>query len=249
MKTDFSINVQVNLGVTPEIVALVNAILSHRPTIAPTAEEALNGNGQVDNKPEDTPAQPQQPTNKRGRKKKEEAAADKSEPTKEPAGDEQQEAAANEADANGEQVAEQEEAKAEEAAPQNEGQAKAQAEEAAPQNEGQAKAQAEEAAPQNEGQAKAQAEAEQKPLTAEDVRAAIHATRQRIEGEDYKENTNGDLYKKYHKPLTAQFKNIAALLGADKPSALPTDKIANFIEQCDGLQIMEDGTIGSNCPF
>lgn len=219
MKTDFSINVQVNLGVTPEIVALVNAILSHRPTVAPTAEEALDGNGQVNNKPEDTTAQPQQPTNKRGRKKKEDAAADKPEPTKEPAGDEQQEAEANEADANGEQVAEQEEAKAEEATPQN------------------------------EGQAKAQAEAEQKPLTAEDVRAAMHKTRQRIEGEDYKENTNGDLYKKYHKPLTAQFKNIAALLGADKPSALPSDKIANFIEQCDGLQIMEDGTIGSNCPF
>lgn len=176
MKTDFSINVQVNLGVTPEIVALVNAILCHRPTVVPTAEEALDGNSQVDNKPEDTtPAQPQQPTNKRGRKKKEEAA------------------------------------------------------------------------PQDEGQAEAQAE--QKPLTAEDVRAAMHATRQRIEGEDYKENTNGDLYKKYHKPLTAQFKNIAALLGADKPSALPSDKIADFIEQCNGLQVMEDGTIGSNCPF
>lgn len=222
MKTDFSINVQVNLGVTPEIVALVNAILSHRPTVAPTAEEALSGNEQVDDKPGDTtPAQPQQPTDKRGRKKKEEAAADKPEPTKEPAGDEQQEAAANEADANGEQVAEQEEAKAEESAPLNEGQAKAQAE----------------------------AEAEQKPLTAEDVRAAMHETRQRIEGEDYKENTNGEAYKKYHKPLTAQFKNIAALLGAEKPSALPPDKIANFIEQCNGLQIMEDGTIGSNCPF
>lgn len=212
MKTDFSINVQVNLGVTPEIVALVNAILCHRPTVVPTDEEALDGNSRVDNKPEDTtPAQPQQPTNKRGRKKKEEAAADKPEPTKEPAGDEQQEAAANEADANGEQVAEQE------------------------------------AAPQDEGQAETQAE--QKPLTAEDVRAAMHATRQRIEGEDYKENTNGELYKKYHKPLTAQFKNIAALLGADKPSALPSDKIADFIEQCNGLQIMEDGTIGSNYPF
>lgn len=216
MKTDFSINVQVNLGVTPEIVALVNAILCHRPTVVPTAEEALDGNGRVDNKPEDTtPAQPQQPTNKRGRKKKEESAADKPEPTKEPDGNEQQEEAANEADANGEQVAEQEEAKAEEAAPKDEG----------------------------------QAEAEQKPLTAEDVRAAMHATRQRIEGEDYKENTNGDLYKKYHKPLTAQFKNIAALLGADKPSALPSDKIADFIKQCNGLQVMEDGTIGSNCPF
>lgn len=214
MKTDFSINVQVNLGVTPEIVALVNAILCHRPTVAPTAEEALDGNGRVDNKPEDTtPAQPQQPTNKRGRKKKEEAAADKPEPTKEPAGDEQQEAAANQADANGEQVAEQEEAKAEEAAPQDENQA------------------------------------EQKPLTAEDVRAAMHKTRQRIEGEDYKENTNGDLYKKYHKPLTATFKNIAALLGAEKPSALPPDKIASFMEQCDELRIMDDGTIGPKLPF
>lgn len=212
MKTDFSINVQVNLGVTPEIVALVNAILCHRPTVAPTDEEALNGNGQVDNKPEDTtPAQPQQPTNKRGRNKKEEAAADKPEPTKEPAGDERQEAAANQADANGEQ----EEAKAEEAAPQDE----------------------------------RRAEAEEKPLTAEDVRAAMHKTRQRIEGEDYKENTNGDLYKKYHKPLTATFKNIAALLGAEKPSALPPDKIASFMEQCDELRIMDDGTIGPKLPF
>lgn len=212
MKTDFSINVQVNLGVTPEIVALVNAILCHRPTVVPTAEEALDGNRQVDNKPEDTtPAQPQQPTNKRGRKKKEDAAADKPEPTKEPAGDEQQEAAANQADANGEQ----EEAKAEEAAPQDE----------------------------------SQAEAEEKPLTAEDVRAAMHKTRQRIEGEDYKENTNGDLYKKYHQPLTATFKNIAALLGAEKPSALPPDKIASFMEQCDELRIMDDGTIGPKLPF
>ena len=218
MKTDFSINVQVNLGVTPEIVALVNAILCHRPTVAPTAEEALKGNGQVDNKPEDaTPAQPQQPTNKRGRKKKEDAASDKPEPTKEPAGDEQQEAAANEADSNGEQVAEQEEAKAEQAAQQNEGQAKT--------------------------------EAEEKPLTAEDVRAAMHKTRKRIEGEDYLENTKGDLYKKYHKPLTATFKNIAALLGAEKPSALPPDKIASFMEQCDELHVMEDGTIGPKLPF
>lgn len=216
MKTDFSINVQVNLGVTPEIVALVNAILCHRPTVTPTAEEALEGNGRVDNKPEDTtPAQPQQPTNKRGRKKKEEAAADKPEPTKEPAGDEKNEAAANEADANSEQVAEQEEAKAEEAAPQNEG----------------------------------QEETEEKPLTAEDVRAAMHKTRKRIEGEDYLENTKGDLYKKYHKPLTATFKNIAALLGAEKPSALPPDKIASFMEQCDELHVMEDGTIGPKLPF
>lgn len=212
MKTDFSINVQVNLGVTPEIVALVNAILSHRPTAVQSNEALLNTHAQVEEKAEDTAtAQPQPPTTKRGRKKKEEAAADtdnkpEAEPTKEPAGNEEQEAAANEADANGEQAG---------------------------------------AAPQGESQAPTAP----KELTAEDVRAAMHKTRQRIEGEDYKENTDGEAYKKYHKALTAQFKNIAALLGADKPSALPTDKIESFIKQCDELQILKDGTIGTECPY
>lgn len=212
MKTDFSINVQVNLGVTPELVQLVSSILSHKPTIVQSNEALLDTHAQVEEKPEDTTtAQPQQPTNKRGRKKKEEATADantdtKSEPTKEPAGNEEQEAAGGQADANGEQ-----------------------------------------AAPQ--GKSQTQAEAAPKELTAEDVRAAMHRTRQRIEGEDYKENTDGEAYKKYHKALTAQFKNIAALLGADKPSALPTDKIESFIKQCDELQILKDGTIGTECPF
>lgn len=212
MKTDFSINVQVNLGVTPEIVALVNAILSHRPTAVQSNEALLDTHAQVEEKAEDTAtAQPQPPTTKRGRKKKEGAAADtdnkpEAEPTKEPAGNEEQEAAANEADANGEQAG---------------------------------------AAPQGESQAPTAP----KELTAEDVRAAMHKTRQRIEGEDYKENTDGEAYKKYHKALTAQFKNIAALLGADKPSALPTDKIESFIKQCDELQILKDGTIGTECPY
>lgn len=212
MKTDFSINVQVNLGVTPEIVALVKSILSHRPTAVQSDEALLDTHDQVDNKAEDTAtAQPQPPTTKRGRKKKEEAAADtdtkpETEPTKEPAGNEEQEAAANEADANGEQAG---------------------------------------AAPQ----AESQAPTTPKELTAEDVRAAMHKTRQRIEGEDYKENTDGEAYEKYHKALSAQFKNIAALLGADKPSALPADKIESFIKQCDELQILEDGTIGTECPY
>jgi hypothetical protein len=212
MKTDFSINVQVNLGVTPELVQLVSSILSHKPTIVQSNEALLDTHAQVEEKPKDTTtAQPQQPTNKRGRKKKEEATADantdtKSEPTKEPTGNEEQEAAGGQADANGEQ-----------------------------------------AAPQGESQT--QAEAAPKELTAEDVRAAMHRTRQRIEGEDYKENTEGEAYKKYHKALTAQFKNIAALLGADKPSALPTEQRANFIKQCDELQILKDGTIGTECPF
>ena len=89
-----------------------------------------------------------------------------------------------------------------------------------------------------------------KPLTAEDVRAAMHRARQRIEGEDYKDNTQSEAYKRYHRQLTAEFKSIAALLGAEKPSALPEDQRAQFIAQCDELGIKDDGTIGvTKLPF
>jgi hypothetical protein len=76
----------------------------------------------------------------------------------------------------------------------------------------------------------------------------MHRTRQRIEGEDYKENTDSELYKKYHKALTAQFKQIASLLGADKPSTLPADKRSSFIQQCDEL-IVKDGNITVKVPY
>lgn len=216
MKTDFSINVQVNLGVTPELVQLVSAILSHKPTIVQSDEALLVAHAQVEEKPEDTapaaPAAPQQPTTKRGRKKKEEAAAD----TKEQPSNNESEAAGNGNRSNAN-------------------------------NEPDTNTNTEGQAPQGEA-ATEQAQAP-KELTEEDVRAAMHKTRQRIEGEDYKEHTDGDAYKKYHKALTAQFKNIAALLGADKPSALPTEQRANFIKQCDELQVLEDGTIGTKCPY
>ena len=52
-------------------------------------------------------------------------------------------------------------------------------------------------------QAPAPASAAAKPLTAEDVRAAMHRARQRIEGEDYKDNTQSEAYKRYHRQLTA----------------------------------------------
>lgn len=96
-----------------------------------------------------------------------------------------------------------------------------------------------------------QAPQDEKPkeLTEEDVRAAMHRTRTRIEGEDYKENTDGEKYQKYHRQLTANFKNISALLGADKPSALPADKRESFIKQCDELVIGDDGTITTKCPY
>lgn len=83
----------------------------------------------------------------------------------------------------------------------------------------------------------------EKELTEEDIRACMHRTRQRFEGEDYKENTDSEVYKKYHKQLTGMFKQIAAVLGADKPSALPADKREAFIAECDALIIGKDGNI------
>lgn len=90
----------------------------------------------------------------------------------------------------------------------------------------------------------------EKELTEEDIRAAMHRTRQRFEGEDYKENTDSEAYKKYHKQLTGKFKQIAVVLGADKPSALPADRRASFIAECDALIIDEKGFIAfSPAPF
>lgn len=96
----------------------------------------------------------------------------------------------------------------------------------------------------------AQAAEEAKEYTEVDVRAAMDRTRKRIEGEDYKENTASEAYKKYHRALTSQFKNIAAVLGCDKPSLLPTSELrASFIAQCDELYVDEAGKIQTKCPF
>ena len=87
-----------------------------------------------------------------------------------------------------------------------------------------------------------------KEYTEVDVRAAMERTRKRIEGEDYKENTSSEKYKKYHRALTAEFKNIAAFLGSDKPSALPSSELREtFCNQCDAL-ILEDGKITRKLP-
>lgn len=102
---------------------------------------------------------------------------------------------------------------------------------------------AKEAAPEPE------APAEEKEYTEVDVRAAMERARKRIEGEDYKENTSSEKYKKYHRQLTAEFKTIAAILGSEKPSALPTSELRrSFCNQCDDL-ILEDGKITYKIPF
>lgn len=104
------------------------------------------------------------------------------------------------------------------------------------------------AAPVQQPEAAAPAQ-EAKEYTEVDVRAAKDRTRRRIEGENYKENTDSPEYKKYHRQLTAIFKQIAGLLGHDKPSQLPTSDLrASFIKSCDEL-IVKDGEIESTVPF
>jgi hypothetical protein len=71
----------------------------------------------------------------------------------------------------------------------------------------------------------------------------MHKVRQRIEGENYKENTDSENYKKYHRVLTQTFKNISALLGSDKPSTLPADKRADFISEINALVVNDKGEI------
>lgn len=105
---------------------------------------------------------------------------------------------------------------------------------------------ASEAAPAEPAEQPAQ---EIKEYTEVDVRAAMERTRKRIEGEDYKENTSSEKYKKYHRALTAEFKSIAAFLGSDKPSALPSSELREtFCNQCDAL-ILEGGKITRKLPF
>ena len=185
MKTDFSINVNVSIGVTPEVVALVTSILTKQPgqIVVPGVVS--------DTKHEEAAQAPVRKT----RKAKGEAAA--------------------EAPATDAPVDQQEE---------------------------------ETPADQPEPQPEAEAETNRE-LTEEDVREAMHKVRQRIEGENYKENTDSENYKKYHRVLTQTFKNISALLGSDKPSTLPADQRAAFINEINALVVNEKGEIAKPDAF
>ena len=185
MKTDFSINVNVSIGVTSEVVQLVTAILAKQPAqiVAPGTV--------VSNEPQPEP----QAAAKKTRKGKGEATA---------------EASANYA-AGGQQEAE---------------------------------------TPTDQPEPQPEAEAEtNRELTEEDVREAMRKVRQRIEGENYKENTDSENYKKYHRVLTQTFKNISALLGSDKPSTLPADQRAAFINEINALVVNEKGEIAKPDAF
>ena len=97
--------------------------------------------------------------------------------------------------------------------------------------------------------APAEQPAQSKEYTEVDVRAAMHKVRQRIEGENYKEQPDSEGYKKWHKVLTGWFKNTAAFCGAEKPSALPDSQSRyQFIQCCEHVKVENDELV-EDCPF
>ncbi len=98
-----------------------------------------------------------------------------------------------------------------------------------------------------EAAAKAEASAREKARNlGVEIRQIIHRTRQRFEGEDYKENTGSEYYKKYHRACSEVLKQIARALGYAKPSLIDDpSKVDQFAAECDALIIGEDGNITS----
>ena len=86
---------------------------------------------------------------------------------------------------------------------------------------------------------------------AEYIRQIMHRARQRIEGENYKTNTTGERYLKYHKPMADTFIQLAMQYGASKPSAIDDpEKIKAFEAECEQIHLDEDGTIATGpAPF
>lgn len=91
----------------------------------------------------------------------------------------------------------------------------------------------------------------ERAVSLEEVRAAMDRARKRIEGEDYKEKTTGESYKKWHRPLTDFFKKIAKEISGttDKPSMLPDDDSRRkFIAWSDAIIINSDGELDLDLP-
>lgn len=82
-----------------------------------------------------------------------------------------------------------------------------------------------------------------------DVRAAMDEARKRIEGEDYKTNTESEGRKRWHRALSSWFKNTAAIYGADKPSELPdSESRSKFIAECAAVKVIND-ELSQDLPF
>lgn len=108
---------------------------------------------------------------------------------------------------------------------------------------------------EEEAKTKAQAptptkeEAKAETYAPEDVRAAIHKARLRIEGDDYMDNPDSELRKKYHSAVSKECLKVAQLLGADKPSKLKEEDRKAFIVAVNKLDVLEDGSIGQPKEF
>lgn len=85
--------------------------------------------------------------------------------------------------------------------------------------------------------------------TAADIRAAMDKTRSRIEGEDWETNKDSELRKKYHSQLTQRFKNLGATFGSEKPSTLTGNDALSFIEACDRIIVNDAGELDNVLPF
>lgn len=92
-------------------------------------------------------------------------------------------------------------------------------------------------------------EAKAETYAPEDVRAAIHKARLRIEGDDYMDNPDSELRKKYHSAVSKECLKVAQLLGADKPSKLKEEDRKAFIVAVNKLDVLEDGSIGQPKEF
>lgn len=86
----------------------------------------------------------------------------------------------------------------------------------------------------------------------EECRKAMNGTRDKFEGEGWKDNTDSEGYKKYHKALTNWFKYLAGQCGApdQKPSSLTADQRATFIHDVEHTILGEDGNfVVGPCPI
>lgn len=81
------------------------------------------------------------------------------------------------------------------------------------------------------------------------IRRIMDCARVRIEGSDYKENTTGELYRKYHSKMSQTFLQIAVAFGADRPTELPEARIEDFARACDEIKLDDTGEITINTPF
>lgn len=88
------------------------------------------------------------------------------------------------------------------------------------------------------------AEKKEKAITKEDIRAAMEAVRNKFEygtpalGEAKGPNAEPD--QQIHKNLTTLFKDTARRLGSERPSALPEEKRAEFIELINHFELHDD---------